>query len=90
VRDLQWGASVRVAAEVTDAAYRVALRHGVSDKWLDLQLNLWEALTHAIEYRSCLHQMNLASANSSALQRPVAGLIDLLYPGVPHTMIRSS
>ena len=40
------------AAEVTSAAYAVALRHGVGDKWLDLQLELWEALTHALQSRS--------------------------------------
>jgi hypothetical protein len=32
------------AAEFTSAAYAVALRHGVVDKWLDLELELWEAL----------------------------------------------
>jgi hypothetical protein len=41
-----------LAAELTDAAYRVALRHGVGDKWLELQLDLWGALTQAIEKRS--------------------------------------
>ena len=44
--------SEHFAAELTDAAYRVALRHGVGDKWLDLQLDLWGALTQAIENRS--------------------------------------
>ncbi len=29
------------AAELTAAAYPVALRHGVGDKWLDLELELW-------------------------------------------------
>ena len=33
-----------LAAELTSAAYAVALRHGVEDKWLDVQLELWEAL----------------------------------------------
>ena len=41
-----------LAAELTDAAYRVALRHGVGEKWLDLQLDLWGALTQTIEKRS--------------------------------------
>src|SRR5947209_4437355 len=34
-----------LAAELTAAAYPVALRHAVGDKWLDLQLELWWALT---------------------------------------------
>jgi len=42
-----------LAAELTDAAYQVVLRHGLGDKWLDLQLDLWGALTQAIENRSC-------------------------------------
>jgi hypothetical protein len=36
------------AAELTSAAYAVALRHGVEDKWLDLELELWEALQETV------------------------------------------
>src|SRR5260370_24255435 len=32
------------AAELTSAAYAVALRHGAEDKWLDLELELSAAL----------------------------------------------
>jgi hypothetical protein len=38
-----------LAAELTAAAYAVALRHSVEDTWLDLQLELWRALTEAIK-----------------------------------------
>jgi hypothetical protein len=38
-----------LAAELTDVAYRVALRHGAVGKWFELELNLWEALTEAID-----------------------------------------
>jgi hypothetical protein len=44
-----------LAAELTDAAYQVALRHGVRDKWLDLQLDLWRAMTQALATRFCSH-----------------------------------
>ena len=37
------------AAELTDAAYPVALRHGTGDKWLDLELDLWRALADTIK-----------------------------------------
>src|SRR5229473_311029 len=37
------------AAELTSAAYAVALRHGVEGKWLDLELELWEALKEAVK-----------------------------------------
>ena len=39
------------AAELTSAAYAVALRHGVEDKWLDLELELWEALKEMVRKR---------------------------------------
>jgi carbon storage regulator len=42
-----------LAAELAEVAYRVALRHGLGDQWLELQLDLWEALTDALENRSC-------------------------------------
>ena len=35
-------------AKLTDAAYAVALRHGVSGSWIDLQLDLWRVLTDAV------------------------------------------
>jgi hypothetical protein len=38
-----------LAAKLTAAAYPVALRHGAGDKWLDLQLELWRALTETIK-----------------------------------------
>jgi carbon storage regulator len=45
-----------LASDLTDVAYQVALRHGLGDQWLELQLDLWEALTEAIEKRPCLEQ----------------------------------
>jgi hypothetical protein len=43
------------AANLADAAYRVALQHGVGDRWLELEVDLWGAMTEAIEQRSCIH-----------------------------------
>ena len=37
------------AAQLTQAAYRVALRHGVEDSWIELEIELWRALTGALE-----------------------------------------
>jgi hypothetical protein len=37
------------AAELTAAVYPVALRHGVGDKWLDLELELWRVLTETVK-----------------------------------------
>ena len=39
------------AAELTAAAYPVALRHVVGDRWLDLELELWRALTETVKKR---------------------------------------
>jgi DoxX-like family len=37
------------SAELTSAAYAVALRHGTVDKWLDLELELWAALKETVK-----------------------------------------
>jgi hypothetical protein len=37
-----------IAAELTAAAYPVALRHAVGDRWLDLELELWRALAETV------------------------------------------
>ena len=52
-----------LAAELTDVAYAVALRHGVSGSWIDLQLDLWRVLTEAVERgesppAGCLDEFN--------------------------------
>ena len=38
-----------LAAEFTNAAYSVVLRHGVGPEWLSLQLDLWKAVTETVE-----------------------------------------
>src|SRR5258707_1358612 len=38
-----------VAAEITSVAYAVALRHGVEEKWLDLELELWKSLKETVK-----------------------------------------
>jgi hypothetical protein len=37
------------AAELTSAAYRVALRHGTGGTWVDLELDLWRALADTVK-----------------------------------------
>jgi hypothetical protein len=37
-----------LAAELTSAAYSVALRHGAWREWVDLELELWKALTETV------------------------------------------
>lgn len=36
------------AAELTDAAFPVALQHGAGTDWLDVKLEMWRALQHAV------------------------------------------
>jgi hypothetical protein len=38
-----------LAAELTAAAFPVALRHGVGGQWLDLELDLWRVLTETVK-----------------------------------------
>ncbi len=37
------------AADLTLAAYRIALRHGTGGAWLDLELELWRVLTEIVK-----------------------------------------
>jgi hypothetical protein len=37
-----------LAAELTEAAFRVALRRGVGTDWLDRKLDLWNAMTQTV------------------------------------------
>ena len=37
-----------LAAELACAAYGVALRHGARGAWVDLELDLWRALTEIV------------------------------------------
>jgi hypothetical protein len=37
-----------LAAELTAAAYHVALRHAAGDRWLDLEFELWRVLTETV------------------------------------------
>ncbi len=41
------------AAELTTAAYSVALRHGVADDWLNLELDLWHVMNEAVRKPCC-------------------------------------
>src|SRR5215475_3633548 len=36
------------AADLTDAAYSVVLRHGIGGSWIDLQLDVWRVLAASI------------------------------------------
>jgi len=38
-----------LAAELTAAAYPVALLHGAGHRWLDLELELWRVLTEMVK-----------------------------------------
>ena len=37
------------AAQLTRAAYCVALRHGVKDSWLDVEIELWRVLADGLK-----------------------------------------
>lgn len=38
-----------IAAELTAAAYPLALQHKPGERWLDLQLDLWHAMQRTLE-----------------------------------------
>jgi hypothetical protein len=43
------GAFESFLAELTDAAYRVAVRQGIKGSFLDAELGLWQALREVLE-----------------------------------------
>jgi carbon storage regulator CsrA len=52
-----------LAAELTEAAYFVALRHGVvDDTWIDMKLDLWEAMADTV--RKWLRELPVATMES--------------------------
>ena len=40
---------VAFAAELTNAAYRVALQHGIAGSWVDLELELWKVMAERVQ-----------------------------------------
>ena len=38
-----------LTAQLAEADVPVAIRHGVGDRWLDMELDLWRVLTATIE-----------------------------------------
>ena len=36
-------------ADLTEAAYPIALRHKGGEKWLDLELDLWRAMAQTVQ-----------------------------------------
>ena len=62
----------KFAAELTEAAYRVALRHGVSGSWLDLELDLWHALTDAVRNKE--REMSARREAGAAAEHPILRL----------------
>jgi hypothetical protein len=73
------------AAEVTEAVFPVALRYGVGDRWLDLELDLWRALSETVE-KCARASRGVRSAGEVAVCRQglLAGLADVAY----HTTLR--
>jgi hypothetical protein len=37
------------AAELTSAVYPVALRHGITGSWINVELSLWRVLAHTVK-----------------------------------------
>ena len=37
------------AAELTNAVYPIALRHGITGSWINVELSLWRVLAHTVK-----------------------------------------
>ena len=38
-----------IAAELSDVAYQIGLRHGLADSWIDLELGLWRTMAATVK-----------------------------------------
>ena len=49
-----------LAAELTNAAYPVMLQHDAGERWLELELDLWKAMTESVKKldRGTLHYLS--------------------------------
>ncbi len=57
------------AAELSDAAYQIALRHGLPDSWVDLELDLWSAVASTL--KNLGRKSSRSVSESDALEGPV-------------------
>ena len=64
------------AAELTFVAYRVALRHRTDSTWVDLELDLWRALTETVKSWELLPRAEAAFACDWAAGQPEGTLGD--------------
>lgn len=49
VPQMPFSDSEELAAELTEAAFGVALKHGIGADWLDKKLQLWNAMTRTVK-----------------------------------------
>src|SRR5258708_6765560 len=56
------------AADLTDAAYAVALRHGIAGSWIDLQLDVWRVIARTIAEAERESSPSAATSECSALR----------------------
>jgi hypothetical protein len=73
------------AADLTDAVFPVALRYGVGDRWLDLELDLWRALSETVE-KCARASRGVSSPDEFAVCRK--GLLAELVNAAYHTTLR--
>ena len=48
------------SAILADAAYRILLSHGLGDKWLEIELELWHTMTEQVERLDQVRRDSLA------------------------------
>jgi hypothetical protein len=61
-----------LAAQLARAAYRVALKHGVEGSWMELELEMWEALSDALDSyeQQRSYDMGQSEFQGAAWRRP--------------------
>lgn len=61
-----------LAAQLARAAYRVALTHGVEGSWIELDLEMWRALSHTLDSNAQRrsHDMGQSALQDAARRHP--------------------
>jgi carbon storage regulator len=62
------------AAELSDAACQIALRHGLTESWIDLELGLWRAMATKVKSWSRRITNTLPRSGSEARDAQLARL----------------
>jgi hypothetical protein len=80
-----------LAAVLTDAAYTIVLRHGISGSWIDLELELWQVLALSVAQKERTSSRSHSAVEFLACREKfLSELTDAAYRTALHYGLRGS